>query len=394
MLAVIETHPIQYHAPVYRTLQAKHGVPVTVIYGSDFSVRGYRDVEFGAAVTWETDLLAGYGHEFLSHATTAEEPELPRLSADGVAAALRRINPAATLIVGYSPAFHRRAWHSAWQLGRPILFRGETIDDPRGASMRGLVRRAGLALAYRSCARLLFIGERSRRHYQACGVPDERLVFAPYCVDTTPFHAGESDRVETRQAARLAWGIAPDRFVILFSGKLSERKGVDLLPDAVRRLPAALRDRAVLVFVGDGALREDVERLARREPSVPAIFAGVRRQSELSRYYHLADLLALPSRRGETWGLVVNEALNHGLPCVVSDQVGCAPDLIEPGTGRVCQADSVEALSRSLAEGLALCGRLEVRERCRARVRDYSVDAAAEGIAEAYRAVTSLGQVA
>jgi hypothetical protein len=48
MLAVIETHPIQYHAPVYRLLQSKYGVPVTAIYGSDFSVSRYHDAEFGA----------------------------------------------------------------------------------------------------------------------------------------------------------------------------------------------------------------------------------------------------------------------------------------------------------------------------------------------------------
>ena len=47
MLAVIESHPVQYHAPVYRAVQRDFGVPVTAIYGSDFSVAGYRDREFG-----------------------------------------------------------------------------------------------------------------------------------------------------------------------------------------------------------------------------------------------------------------------------------------------------------------------------------------------------------
>ncbi len=46
-LAVIETHPIQYHAPVYRHLQTSLGISVTAIYASDFSVAGYRDHEFG-----------------------------------------------------------------------------------------------------------------------------------------------------------------------------------------------------------------------------------------------------------------------------------------------------------------------------------------------------------
>ena len=65
MLAVIESHPIQYHA-VYRVLQAKFGIPVTAIYGSDFSVVGYRDSEFGVDLAWDTDLLSAYSQVFLS----------------------------------------------------------------------------------------------------------------------------------------------------------------------------------------------------------------------------------------------------------------------------------------------------------------------------------------
>ena len=66
MLAVIETHPIQYHAPVYRVLQQRLGVPVTAIYGSDFSVAGSRDAEFGTTFAWDADLLSGYTPLFLS----------------------------------------------------------------------------------------------------------------------------------------------------------------------------------------------------------------------------------------------------------------------------------------------------------------------------------------
>ena len=68
MLAVIETHPIQYHAPVYRALQRDFGIAVTAIYGSDFSVEGYHDREFGATFAWDTDLLTGYSSTFLARA--------------------------------------------------------------------------------------------------------------------------------------------------------------------------------------------------------------------------------------------------------------------------------------------------------------------------------------
>jgi glycosyltransferase involved in cell wall biosynthesis len=99
-------------------------------------------------------------------------------------------------------------------------------------------------------------------------------------------------------------------------------------------------------------------------------------------------MLVLPSQHSETWGLVVNEALFHGLPCVVSAGVGCGPDLIVPGgTGEIFQTSSVADLSGALRRAAALVGRREVRDRCRAAVERYSVEHAAAGIAQAYAAV-------
>src|SRR5262249_8389349 len=192
-----------------------------------------------------------------------------------------------------------------------------------------------------------------------------------------------------RDETRAELGLAADDLAVLFSGKLSHRKGVDLVVDAVRALPPALRDRTVVVFLGDGDERERLTSMAAAQPAVRSVFLGFQNQTKLSRYYHAADLMTLPSRYSETWGLVVNEALQHGLPCVVSDRVGSAPDLIVPGvTGEVCEADSVPSLAGSLLRVLSMAGRPATREACRRHVEGYSVDRAAEGIAEAYAAVT------
>src|SRR5207249_8276448 len=112
-----------------------------------------------------------------------------------------------------------------------------------------------------------------------------------------------------------------------------------------------------------------------------------------SRFYHAADLLALPSLHSETWGLVVNEALHHGLPTVVSDAVGCAPDLIDAGeTGEIFAAGSVPELTAALLRCCRLTGTRQVRLRCRAKVEGYTIAKAAEGIAAAYEAAVSYHQ--
>jgi glycosyltransferase involved in cell wall biosynthesis len=132
-------------------------------------------------------------------------------------------------------------------------------------------------------------------------------------------------------------------------------------------------------------LRRAVEAAGQSSPAVNTRVIGFRNQRELSPYYHAADMLALPSRHSETWGLVVNEALMHGVPAVVSDRVGCAPDLVLDGrTGSVCQSDSAASLGEALLATDGLGRTDDGRAACRDQVERYSVARAAAGIVEAY----------
>lgn len=384
-LAVIETHPVQYHAPVYRRIQQQFGIPVNVLYGSDFSVAGYLDAEFGRSFAWDTDLLSGYTPIFLSRVASGGARSAPEASARGVRGQLRYMHPHAVLLVGYSPRFY---WEALWytRLARyPVLFRGETTDH---AVVRGPIKRRlrdrFLRSLYGQCSALLYVGQRSLEHYVRLGVNRTRLVFSPYCVDLSAFEPDEAARDSLRSDTRADLGVSDRHFAVLFSGKLVERKAPDMILLAIKALPADLRERMVAIFLGDGVWRDRLHRLAAADPPVMTRFVGFQPQRMLSRFYHAADALVLPSRMAETWGLVVNEALSHGLPCVVSDQVGCAPDLVRPGeTGEIFTAGSSRELASALTRVMRLAGRT-IRDQCRSRVADYSLDSAAEGIAKAY----------
>lgn len=381
-LLVVETHAVQYHAPVYRELQQQFGIPVTAVYGSDFSVAGYHDPEFATTFAWDTDLLGGYTSVFLSRVTDARAPALSAVSARGLGAVLRRAAPAGVLLVGYSPRFHRQAFWQAWRAGHYPLFRGETTDHARRRRrIVDLGRDRFLRWLYGRCSGLLYVGRQSLEHYRRLGCPGDKLFFSPYCVDASPFQPDEQDRTRLRDATRHALGATAGDRVLLFSGKLVSRKAPELLLEAVASLPVPL---PIVLFLGDGCLRQALrERAAQLD--VRARFVGFANQHSLSAWYHAADLLVLPSRTGETWGVVVNEALRHGLPCVVSTRVGCAPDLVEPGcTGEVFEAGSGSSLRAALQRAEGLIGRSDVRAWCRAKEGGYSVGKAAEGIARAF----------
>ncbi len=394
-LAIVETHPVQYHAPVYRCVQQRFGIPVTAIYGSDFSIAGGLDREFGVRFAWDTDLLSGYRACFLRRVDRGGRGSARAVSAHGLGRALAALAPAAVMLCGYASSFYAHAFLQAWRHRVPILFRAETTDHAVARNaMKRRARATVLRALYARCARLLYVGARSYQHFRDLGCSEHRLVFSPYCVDVAAFRAGETERVALREAVRRQLGVADGRTVLLFVGKLVARKGPDLLLDAVRPVAPATGDRPVVVFVGDGASREALRTRGGNGGAVDVRFVGFRNQAELSPFYHAADLLVLPSRRGETWGLVVNEALAHGVPCVVSDAVGCVPDLIRSGTtGEVFRADSVEDLRAALGRAARLIGRREIRIACRAVVAAYGIEEAAAGIAAAFQAAAAAPRV-
>lgn len=141
-----------------------------------------------------------------------------------------------------------------------------------------------------------------------------------------------------------------------------------------------------VIFLGDGGDKEQLAVQAERL-GLRAYFTGFQNQGNLSRFYNAADALVLPSTYSETWGLVVNEALHHGLPAIVSDAVGCADDLVLPGlTGEVAAANSVSSLASALARATPLMRDPETALRTRERIAKYTVEQAALGIERAYLA--------
>jgi glycosyltransferase involved in cell wall biosynthesis len=386
-LVILETHPVQYHAPVYRKL-AEMGVDLEVVYGSDFSMRGYKDKEFGARFAWDKELTAGTKCRFLE----PEAKSYGQVTGKGIGQALDEIRPKAALLCGYNHPFDRAAFQECRKRGIPILLKAETTDRAvRRGWLKSRIRDWRLRVIYRECAVLLPIGKRSREHYRRLGVPEEKMVDSPYCVDESSFLWDEDSRTKLRTTKRKELGdripeigYGMPKALILFSGKLVWRKGPDLLVEAAGRLRKEGMDVGV-VFCGSGEMETQLKKRC-EELKVPAVFLGFVNQSGLSAVYHACDLFCLPSREGETWGLVVNEALLHGLPVVVSEAVGCGPDLVvSDECGEFFQTGEVKALAIGLKNVIQKGLSLERRKICRKTVEPYSTGKAAEGIIRALR---------
>lgn len=344
-LAWLATHPIQYQAPLLRAISKSPGIDLTVIFFSDFSTRNYVDQEFGRAVEWDVPLLDGYRYEYLPG--TGKKVNgitffRPRLSGLKERMTLEHFD--AVLVQGWNHYGYVEAAWRAKRVGLKVLMRCEATDHVVSSTgIKGKVREALVHSMLDQVDCFLSIGTRNRDFYQARGVEPERIGAMPYCVDNAYFNArAEATDIE---GLRHELGLEADRPVILYASKLIARKYGDDLLEAYARLPAP---RPYLLFVGDGELREPLEHRVAGQGLGDVRFLGFRNQSELPAFYALADIFVLPSVN-ETWGLVVNEAMNAGCAIVVSDQVGSGADLVRNGdNGFVVPPRCIDALTQAL----------------------------------------------
>jgi glycosyltransferase involved in cell wall biosynthesis len=360
-LAYVVSHPIQYQAPLLRRIAQEPDIDLTVLFGSDFSVRGYKDEGFGVEVEWDTPLLEGYRYEFLPRLrdTGGVSPVSP--ISRGIYKRLRTADgsPAfdALWVHGYASINALQAILAANALGIPVLLRAESWLADRSRSPLKLLAKSLFFSDLRPLiSATLPIGTanaRYWRHYLGHAMPQFLM---PYAVDNAFFARRAQEAAAGEEQLRLELGIEPGHPVILFASTLQQRKHCDHLVEAYAAL---LRDhdssgyKPYLVIVGDGEERANLEARCRDLGLTNVRFAGFQNQSVLPRYFHIADVFVLPSRH-EPWGLIVNEAMAAGCPVIVSSDVGSGPDLVTNGVeGYSYPVGDILALTSALSRVLA-----------------------------------------
>jgi glycosyltransferase involved in cell wall biosynthesis len=357
-LAYLVSHPIQYQAPLLRRIAQEPDIDLTVLFGSDFSVRGYKDVGFGGVgVKWDIPLLDGYKHIFLPCLRDGNDVSFAMPLNRGIYSALRgpalhEQHPAfdALWVHGYATANALQGILSARLLGIPILIRAESWlrDRSRSAIKLGLKRFFFSALGSLIDG-VLPIGALNSEYWRKY-LPDTPQFLMPYAVDNAYFAQRAREAAPRRAQLQAELALDPARPVILFASKLQPRKHCDHLIAAYARLaPAAgLEPHPCLLIVGDGEERAALEKQAAETGLRSIHFLGFRNQSELPAFFDLASVFVLPSRH-EPWGLIVNEVMNAGTPCIVSDDVGSGPDLITDGIdGCIYPVGDIAALADAL----------------------------------------------
>ena len=382
--------PVPFKIPLYRRISDAADIDLTVIYASDLGVRaiGPELAGYGIAFRWDTDLLAGYRSTFLRGASrnNGYGVSFTQMVDPDIVPLLARKRFDVLWLEGYSSVTHLLAVAAQRALGGALIMREEqTLLHPRSL-MKTIVKEVVMRSFFAQLDAAVYVSRENRRWLEHYGIPPQHLFSSPYAPDTDRFSA-EAERLRPgRDALRREFGFAPDAGpVVLSSSRLVENKQPEMVLEAFRRVRR--RRPCALLVVGSGPAEPELRATVERERIPDVRFAGFLNQSELPRVYAAADIFMLLSKRGETFGMAVAEAMHFGLALVLSDKVGSAADLLgDGGNGFLVHRDDPEGAASAL-ERLVADDALRERfgESSRERVRDWSLERATAGALEAIR---------
>jgi glycosyltransferase involved in cell wall biosynthesis len=375
-LAIVTSHPIQYYAPIFRMLDRR--IDLEVFYAHRATTTDQAKAGFGTAFEWDVDLLSGYRSHFMTN--VAKEPTTANFFGCDTPEVTQHISSEkfdAVLVIGWYLKSFLQAIAAAKRTGIPVIVRGDSQLMSSGSHPKTLFKYLTYPLALRTFNAALYVGQRSREYFEYYNYPSSRLFFSPHCVDTRWFRLHGS--AEAGANLRIQEGIGEREAVVLFAGKLLPfKRPLDVVEAASRLLNGG---RSVTVMVAGSGPLEQQMRHGAAQVGVRLVLLGFRNQTEMPACYAASDVLVLPSTGRETWGLVVNEALACGCPIIVSDAVGCGPDLAADGVaGRTFPLGNHAKLAEQIA---AVLDEPPSASAIQKRSQAYSIDVACDGVIKA-----------
>jgi glycosyltransferase involved in cell wall biosynthesis len=331
----LNSHPIHYFTSLYEYIESKGKIDIEVLYC--LKNKEYFDNEFNQKILFKNNL--NFKHTFLKSIRLTKYPYPEKLLSVFNYDLHKRLKKfkRGTLIIchGWSRISNIYVLLFGKFYGLKVGLRSETPlnQEILNSRFKNLLKKQILKLFFKKIDYFLYIGEQNKRFYLDLGVAKNKLFFCPYSVDNNFFNTFYlSNKKENKRRIKKN---------ILFVGKLIHKKRPLILPDFMNKIDSNFN----LKIIGNGELKKSLEaKILNLNLQNRISLLGFKTQKELLKIYLDSDFLILPSGKGETWGLVVNEAINFELPLIISDMVGCSYDLINKKTGIRFECDNVDDL--------------------------------------------------
>lgn len=347
-LAILNTHPIQYFAPLYKRLAQEERIELTVLYCSRWGANEYVDPQFNTVFKWDIPLLEGYNYKFLKNLRKTENVnKFFNLINIEVISDLIKNRYDFLLIHGHNNLTNIIAVITAKIIGIKLLMRADTQLYVKKSKIKKIFRKTLLRLFYKLFDGFLYIGTRNREFYNYIGVPENKLFFVPYAVNNDFFISKVENARKNISEIKKKFNLNNNNINILYASKLiTSKKPIDLLKayEIVKREFENIN----LIFVGTGEEEDNLKNYVKKNRLKDVFFLGFLNQSVLPKILAVSDIFVLPAIN-EQWGLIINEAMCAGQPIIVANEVGAVPDLLKEGiNGYSFEAGNINQLAEKL----------------------------------------------
>src|SRR6266545_4991356 len=272
-LAIITTHPIQYHAPWYRALALNPEIELEVFYCHRATPKEQADAGFGVEFDWDVSLLDGYSHHFLKN--VAERPAVSGfngLDTPEIQAVIARERFDAVMVNGWHYKSAWQAMRACWKNGTPVMVRSDSHLHTERPLLKRIAKQPFYSWFISKLDACLPVGKWSSDYFLHYGAAPERVFIVPHVVDTDYFESESRRLTPQRESLRARWGLDDSAVVFLFAGKFIEKKRPLDFVQAVSEA-GTTNPQVAGLMIGDGPLRGACEDFVRNN-NLPIKFAG------------------------------------------------------------------------------------------------------------------------
>ncbi|MDX1652583.1 MAG: glycosyltransferase family 4 protein [Brumimicrobium sp.] len=347
----LQSHAIQYHSPLYDLFDEQDNIDFKVLYCSDYGLdsSGKRfHPEFGELPNWDINLVNGHTHEILRNHSFKKGifNGFFGLVNWGIFKKLKQEKPDLLVILGWNYFSLVYAVICCKLLGIKVYVRGDnTLDfDKEISPLKKWIKKIYFGkMLFPLYNKIGYVGEKNKAYFKSYRVPDKKLIKLPQAIDNNRFRNHYLENINNLRKVRSKLNLNAD-FNIMFFGRLNKTKRVLDLIETLK----FIKGNVELVLVGDGIEKEAIEKYAFDNEIKNYRITGFKNQLDIMDYYLTADVVVMSSNFRETWGLVINEALNFNLPLIVSNEVGCSKDLATKKNGFIYPVGETKILAQHI----------------------------------------------
>ncbi len=326
--------PNPYRIPLFNEMSRQfkeNNIHLKLVFGSASYKRRLFKLDT-SEMKFDYEILKDTGYTF------SKDGEKTIFLYKGLSSLMNSEKPDAMIVAGFSPATVKIFFRKITK-GTPYVIFSGTIE--RGKRNQNFIRRFQRGFLTKNAASFVAYGNMAKQYLVNAGAPENHVFVGRNTVDTT-FFADKTNELRSQLPPN------KDKAHFTYLGYLVPRKNVKLLLESVKILAEKRRD-FVLDIIGDGISMEELKSFVNQNQLHDVVsFHGFRQKKDLPAFFAISRGMLFQTDF-DIWGLVLNEAMAAGVPCLASPNAGATYDLIEEGrTGFVVDFTDTQLVANKI----------------------------------------------